>query len=542
MHGFLPDTDPLKAQRYRIKDYLAEIRFANVPKAIHVQAAVNTPDPVAETEWLQGFADETGYPQGIVAECHLARPDAAEVLDRHLTIRQRPRHPQFRRGPLSRRSPPGGAVLRSSRPRSLVSCIDTRVELADDLLDLARAFPATAICVDHCAIPMARDHESFRAWRAAMEEMAKARQRDDEDFGPRHGRSRAGPSRSIRPYVLGSIEAFGVDRVVFGTNWPVDRMFSSYPDVDQRLCRDHRVVHARGADQRCSPATPNASFGSEGGAAWLRRSASDLAVTGVHHIGDHAWRASKTRSRSGRRSSASRRAGRPCSKALISAASSAIPNASIKAAFVDLPGGGVIELLDYHQVAERAANPEATANPGNVHLCLAVDDAASVWQHAVACGARPVSPDGPVDIEAGPNKGARVLLFAHPRRRHAGTVPAAAPGGDAMIKRVSFLRRKEGMSREEFFAHWTGPHAEIVKQTAGYSRPALRQACRAGRRRRPPGTASANCGSKASRRRSRLSPREPCRSMLAEDRPKFTREIQACFVEEQTAMPPPHGR
>ncbi len=39
------DTDPLKAQRYRIKDYLAEIRFANVPKAIHVQAAVDTPRP-----------------------------------------------------------------------------------------------------------------------------------------------------------------------------------------------------------------------------------------------------------------------------------------------------------------------------------------------------------------------------------------------------------------------------------------------------------------------------------------------------------------
>jgi predicted TIM-barrel fold metal-dependent hydrolase len=36
---------------------------------------------------------------------------------------------------------------------------------------------------------------------------------------------------SIRPYVLGSIEAFGSDRVVFGSNWPVDRMFSSYPDV-----------------------------------------------------------------------------------------------------------------------------------------------------------------------------------------------------------------------------------------------------------------------------------------------------------------------
>ena len=35
----------------------------------------------------------------------------------------------------------------------------------------------------------------------------------------------------LRPWVLGCIEAFGADRVVFGTNWPVDRMFSSYPDL-----------------------------------------------------------------------------------------------------------------------------------------------------------------------------------------------------------------------------------------------------------------------------------------------------------------------
>ena len=87
VHGFLPDTDPLKSQHYFIKDYLAEIRFANVVKAIHVQAAVDTPDPVDESAWLQAFADETGFPHGIVAECHLARADAAEVLDRHLQFR-----------------------------------------------------------------------------------------------------------------------------------------------------------------------------------------------------------------------------------------------------------------------------------------------------------------------------------------------------------------------------------------------------------------------------------------------------------------------
>jgi catechol 2,3-dioxygenase-like lactoylglutathione lyase family enzyme len=82
------------------------------------------------------------------------------------------------------------------------------------------------------------------------------------------------------------------------------------------------------------------------------------------------------------------------------------PNVAIRAAFVDLPGGGVVELLEY-QVAGRMPNDESTANPGNVHLCLEVSDAANAWRQAVGAGARPISADGPVDVEGGPNMGAR---------------------------------------------------------------------------------------------------------------------------------------
>ena len=229
VHGFLPDTDPLKAQRYRIKDYLAEIRFANVPKAIHVQAAVGTPDPVDETAWLQAFADATGYPQGIVAECHLARPDAAQVLDRHLAYANVRGIRNFGDGnylvnPDWRR---GFAEL---GPRGLVSCIDTRIERAADIRDLARTFRETQLCIDHCAIPMQRDTDYFRKWRAAMDVMAAAPNVTMKISGLGMG-DPLWTVASIRPYVLGSIEAFGTDRVVFGTNWPVDRMFSSYPDV-----------------------------------------------------------------------------------------------------------------------------------------------------------------------------------------------------------------------------------------------------------------------------------------------------------------------
>jgi catechol 2,3-dioxygenase-like lactoylglutathione lyase family enzyme len=82
------------------------------------------------------------------------------------------------------------------------------------------------------------------------------------------------------------------------------------------------------------------------------------------------------------------------------------PGVSMDAAFLDLPGGVILELLDY-RVDGKAENPDATANPGNVHLCLAVDDARAAWDRAVAAGARPVVPEGPVDVDGGPNRGAR---------------------------------------------------------------------------------------------------------------------------------------
>lgn len=86
------------------------------------------------------------------------------------------------------------------------------------------------------------------------------------------------------------------------------------------------------------------------------------------------------------------------------------PGVSIDAAFVDLPGGVVLELLDY-QVADKARTADATANPGNVHLCLAVEDCAAAWARAVSLGALPIVPEGPVEVTHGPNAGARVAYL-----------------------------------------------------------------------------------------------------------------------------------
>ena len=88
------------------------------------------------------------------------------------------------------------------------------------------------------------------------------------------------------------------------------------------------------------------------------------------------------------------------------------PGINLDASFIDLPGGIVLEILDY-QVADKSPNDMATANPGNVHICFRVNDIDSAWQRAMDSGATPTSP-GPVEVTIGPNQGAKACYLRDP--------------------------------------------------------------------------------------------------------------------------------
>lgn len=81
----------------------------------------------------------------------------------------------------------------------------------------------------------------------------------------------------------------------------------------------------------------------------------------------------------------------------------------IEQCWIDLPGGVALELLQYLD-RDEAPNDPGTAHPGNVHLCLAVDDMDRAHEHAVACGAIPVS-ERPIDVTAGPRAGTRLAYL-----------------------------------------------------------------------------------------------------------------------------------
>lgn len=85
------------------------------------------------------------------------------------------------------------------------------------------------------------------------------------------------------------------------------------------------------------------------------------------------------------------------------------PNLTVEACMISLPGGSVLELLEY-QTDGKATNDMATANPGNVHICFEVSDVDAAWSRAVALGARSRSPE-PVTITSGPNQGNRACYL-----------------------------------------------------------------------------------------------------------------------------------
>ena len=75
-----------------------------------------------------------------------------------------------------------------------------------------------------------RDDEYFATWKRELVNLAEAPNVVIKISGLGMG-DNEWTVDSIRPWVMTCIETFGVERSFFGSNWPVDRLYSSYGDV-----------------------------------------------------------------------------------------------------------------------------------------------------------------------------------------------------------------------------------------------------------------------------------------------------------------------
>jgi predicted TIM-barrel fold metal-dependent hydrolase len=230
IHPVMGNIDEIKFPLYGAEEFLAETAGANVSKIVHVQAALGIEDPVNETIWLEQAAQRTGAPHAIVAHVDLRADNVDDEIARHREASPRLRgvrdfaegdylvDPDFARG--------YAALGR----HGLVCDLDCVWQDMHKARDLANAHPETTVILDHAGFPRQRTPEYFANWKQGMSALAEAPSAwckisglgmCDNDW----------TVASIRPWFEYCLEAFGVERCVLGTNWPVDKMFSTYEAV-----------------------------------------------------------------------------------------------------------------------------------------------------------------------------------------------------------------------------------------------------------------------------------------------------------------------
>ena len=136
-----------------------------------------------------------------------------------------------------------------------------------DVIDLARAFPDQPICLDHCGTPVGaatyrgKLHERFDIWRRNIHELARCENvvvkigglgmpvcALPED-GPAAGHGSEHLAALWRPYVETCIEAFGADRAMFESNYPVDYWGADYAVLWNAF---KRLTRSASADEKAA--------------------------------------------------------------------------------------------------------------------------------------------------------------------------------------------------------------------------------------------------------------------------------------------------
>jgi L-fuconolactonase len=223
-------------------------------QVVFVQAECERGRALDEAAWVEGLAQADPRIAGIVAfvpvdegertraalTAFAARPLARGV--RHL-IQDDPdpelcRRPAFVEG------------VREVGRRGL--CFDLCVRQAQlaAALDLVRACPETRFVLDHAGKPEIRS-ASLDPWRAHIERLASCPNVVCKLSGLV---TEAGPGaarEALQPYVDHVIAAFGPDRLLFGSDWPVLKGASSYR---QWLALARELLHT------LSPAAQGAVF------------------------------------------------------------------------------------------------------------------------------------------------------------------------------------------------------------------------------------------------------------------------------------------
>ncbi len=180
-HEIIEDIRAIKASRYWADDWLAETRFANVVKSIHVQCA-------GGSRSRRGDSLNPGVRRPARPPARHRRRGPPRTAGRR--GRDRASHGLSERTRCARVSRRcrylGDAAWRRGfallGKHQLVSCVHAKPETYPDVKRLASDYPDMRVCLDHAGFPRQRDDAYFDFWRRQIG-LGRGPQRHREDFG-----------------------------------------------------------------------------------------------------------------------------------------------------------------------------------------------------------------------------------------------------------------------------------------------------------------------------------------------------------------------
>jgi predicted TIM-barrel fold metal-dependent hydrolase len=229
--GMLGSLAPI-AKSYLPADYLADTSSYDAVKSVHIEAVPLK--AVEETRWVSGLG---AIPTAIVGRTELNAPDAESVIAAQAAFGKVKGIRQIVNWHTDGRYTFTPTDLLADAAWIAGYELLKKYDLSFDMqlypgqmvaaYDLARRNPETLVVINHTGMPVDRDEGGIRLWRDGMRTLGKLDNVVAKISGlgmVEHGWT----ADSIRPFVLGTIEAFGTERAMFGSNFPVDKLYSSF--------------------------------------------------------------------------------------------------------------------------------------------------------------------------------------------------------------------------------------------------------------------------------------------------------------------------
>ncbi len=223
---------------YLAQDFIDDVVPLGVVASVYIQVNVGPGDEVDEIEWVASVAREHAFPQASVGYADLSTARVASTLDRlqaagnlrgirqQLHWHENPAY-RFASRPDLMNDAAWRAGLREVESRGLLFELQVFASQMPDAAALARDFPGVTFVLLHAGMLEDRTPAGMAAWRSGMARLAACPNVHVKLSGL--GTFERACSKALwLPVVHETVALFGAGRCIYGSNFPIERMWTTY--------------------------------------------------------------------------------------------------------------------------------------------------------------------------------------------------------------------------------------------------------------------------------------------------------------------------